>query len=184
SFREQYQHIHWREDKEDFNAWKAGLTGFPIVDAGMRQLAATGWMHNRLRMVTASFLVKNLLINWQWGEKWFMQNLIDGDIAANNGGWQWVAGTGTDAAPYFRIFNPVSQSKKHDPHGDYIRRWVPELQNVPDQYIHTPWEMDSATQAQSRLEMGKDYPYPIIDLAFSRQRAIETYKQSKIGQPT
>lgn len=178
AFRKQYRNIPWTNDLADFEAWKSGKTGFPLVDAGMRQLAATGWMHNRLRMITASFLVKNLLINWQWGESWFMQNLLDGDIASNNGGWQWVAGTGTDAAPYFRVFNPITQSQKFDPNGTYIRRWVPELRTVLDAYIHTPWKMDTRTQEKANLRLGKDYPLPIIDLAFSRQRAIETYKQT------
>ncbi|MCB2179716.1 DNA photolyase family protein [bacterium] len=179
AFHPQYREIPWQNDPNDFSAWITGATGYPLVDAGMRQLAFTGWMHNRLRMVTASFLVKNLLIDWQWGESWFMQNLLDGDIASNNGGWQWVAGTGTDAAPYFRIFNPISQSRKFDPDGAFIRKWVPELRNVPNKYIHTPWEMDTATQQQAHLRMGEDYPLPIIDLAFSRQRAIEAYQSSK-----
>ncbi|MGD2028053.1 MAG: deoxyribodipyrimidine photo-lyase [Anaerolineales bacterium] len=183
SFREKYRSLNWANDLHDFDAWKNGKTGYPLVDAGMRQLAATGWMHNRLRMITASFLVKNLLVNWRWGEAWFMQNLIDGDIAANNGGWQWVAGTGTDAAPYFRIFNPVTQSKKHDPHGDYIRKWVPELRQVPDEFIHTPWKMDAQTQRRASATIGNDYPQPVIDLQFSRQRALDIYKLAGIKAP-
>ena len=127
AFRESLNHIPWRNSHNDFDAWKNGLTGYPIVDAGMRQLLETGWMHNRARMITASFLTKDLLINWQEGEKWFMEQLIDGDPACNNGGWQWCAGTGTDAAPYFRIFNPIIQGKKFDPTGIFIRRWIPEL---------------------------------------------------------
>jgi deoxyribodipyrimidine photo-lyase len=132
--------VSWRNGQSEFEAWKAGKTGLPIVDAAMRQLMESGWMHNRARMIAASYLIKDLLINWQWGERWFMDNLIDGDISANNGGWQWTAGTGTDAAPYFRIFNPVLQSRKFDPSGNYIRRWVPELTDVPDKIIHAPWE--------------------------------------------
>ena len=127
AFQARYRNLVWRNAAEDLQAWQEGRTGYPIVDAGMRQLAETGWMHNRARMITASFLVKHLLIHWQEGEKWFMRHLIDGDLAANNGGWQWTAGTGTDAAPYFRIFNPTLQAKKFDPDGEYIRRWVPEL---------------------------------------------------------
>ncbi len=180
AFREKYRGLPWANDEHDFEAWKAGKTGYPLVDAGMRQLAATGWMHNRVRMITASFLVKNLLIDWRWGESWFMQNLIDGDIAANNGGWQWVAGTGTDAAPYFRIFNPVTQSKKFDPEGAYIRRWVPELRQVPDEFIHTPWEMDANAEQNAGLVLGEGYPQPIIDLSFSRQRALDAYKLTPV----
>jgi deoxyribodipyrimidine photo-lyase len=178
AFKPKYRQIPWVNDTADFDDWKNGRTGYPLVDAAMRQLAQTGWMHNRARMITASFLVKNLMVDWRWGEAWFMQNLIDGDPAANNGGWQWTAGTGTDAAPYFRIFNPVTQSKNFDPQGDYIRRWLPELQNVPDKFIHAPWEMDKATQTESECVIGEDYPAPIIDLKFSRQRALDLYKQA------
>ena len=163
SFRPKYDAIQWVNDSDDFDAWKAGETGYPIVDAGMRQLRQTGWMHNRARMITASFLVKDLLIDWRWGERWFMENLLDGDVAANNGGWQWTAGVGTDAAPYFRIFNPVLQSKKFDPHGDYIRRWVPELGHLSAKEIHAPSGVSG-------------YPQPIVDHKFARQRTLEAYK--------
>jgi deoxyribodipyrimidine photo-lyase len=179
SFRKEYRDLPWINDKEDFSAWKAGRTGFPVVDAAMRQLAETGWMHNRTRMVTASFLVKNLLIDWRWGEAWFMKNLLDGDPAANNGGWQWVAGTGTDAAPYFRIFNPITQSQKFDPSGKYIRRWVPELHSVPDRYIHAPWKMSLSEQQSAKCLIGTDYPEPIIDLQFSRQRTLDAYQKAR-----
>ena len=179
SFREDYSKIQWVNDEEDFEAWKTGLTGFPIIDAGMRQLAETGWMHNRVRMITASFLVKNLLINWQWGEAWFMQNLLDGDPASNNGGWQWVAGTGTDAAPYFRIFNPISQSLKFDPQGEYIRQWLPELRSIPGNLIHTPWKMSQEEQTTYQCQIGLNYPEPIVDLPFSRQRALDAYRNAR-----
>lgn len=158
--------VAWRQAPEDFEAWKTGRTGIPIVDAGMRQLATTGWMHNRVRMICAMFLSKNLLIDWRQGEAWFMQNLIDGDLASNNGGWQWSASTGADAAPYFRIFNPVSQSEKFDPQGRYIRRWVPELANLHDKQIHDP---DPVARRQIK------YPDPIVDLRSSRQRAIDAF---------
>ncbi len=178
SFRSNLRGIGWSNDVEMFSAWKDGQTGFPFVDAGMRQLRQTGWMHNRLRMVVASFLVKNLLIDWRWGEHWFMQQLIDGDPAANNGGWQWTAGTGTDAAPYFRIFNPVIQGKKFDPLGEYIRRWVPELALIPDAYIHEPWTMPALLQRKIGLLIGVNYPDPIVDLGWSRQRALTTFQKA------
>jgi deoxyribodipyrimidine photo-lyase len=177
-FRPEYAGIGWRNDPDDFAAWCAGMTGYPFVDAAMRQLAATGWMHNRARMVVASFLVKHLLIDWRWGERFFMQHLLDGDPAANNGGWQWAAGTGTDAAPYFRVFNPILQSRKFDPDGAYIRRWVPELANVPVPALHTPWEMSAREQAGLGCRIGQDYPAPVVEHAFARQRALETYKSA------
>lgn len=171
SFNPALANIPWRNNMGDFEAWKAGQTGLPIVDAAMRQLAATGWMHNRARMIVASFLVKDLLINWQWGEHWFMQNLLDGDPAANNGGWQWTAGTGTDAAPYFRIFNPVLQSIKFDPHGDYIRKWVPELAAIQGEVIHAPWEKGLRVPG---------YPAkPIVDRETVKERTLKAYQVSK-----
>ncbi|KAA3648488.1 MAG: deoxyribodipyrimidine photo-lyase [Chloroflexi bacterium] len=179
SFREKYDSLRWRNDEEDFAAWRKGRTGYPVVDAAMRQLATTGWMHNRARMIAASFLVKNLLIDWRWGEEWFMQHLVDGDPANNNGGWQWTAGTGTDAAPYFRVFNPILQSKKFDPDGFYIRRWVPELVQVRDKYIHTPWEMPVEVQREANCEIGKEYPRPIVDVKVSRQMALDAYAAVK-----
>ncbi len=176
AFKTDLRNIPWRKSSVDLQAWQEGRTGFPVVDAGMRQLAATGWMHNRARMITASFLVKDLLINWQEGERWFMRTLIDGDPAANNGGWQWTAGTGTDAAPYFRIFNPILQGKKFDPEGEYVRRWVPELKNVPDKHIHTSWEMSAEEQRAAGLTIGKEYPAPIVDHAAARERTLAAYK--------
>jgi deoxyribodipyrimidine photo-lyase len=167
-FKGSTQYLAWRHAPEDLAAWQQGRTGIPIVDAGMRQLLATGWMHNRVRMITAMFLCKNLLIDWRLGEQWFMQHLIDGDLAANNGGWQWCASTGTDAVPYFRIFNPVSQSQKFDTNGDYIRKWVPELAHLDAKTIHEPF----AKNPNLKL----DYPHPIVDLKSSRQRAIEAFK--------
>jgi deoxyribodipyrimidine photo-lyase len=151
--------------KDRMASWSAGQTGFPIVDAGMRQLHATGWMHNRVRMVTASFLVKDLHLPWQWGARHFLAHLVDGDLASNNHGWQWVAGTGTDAAPYFRIFNPLTQSQRFDPEGDYIRRWVPELTGVGDD-IHAP-------SAGKGPPLG--YPAPMVDHATEREEALRRY---------
>lgn len=168
-FKENTKAIEWRDAPEDLAAWQQGRTGIPIVDAGMRQLLATGWMHNRVRMITAMFLSKNLLIDWRLGEAWFMQHLIDGDLAANNGGWQWCASTGMDAAPYFRIFNPVNQSQRFDPNGDYIREWVPELAHLDAKTIHEPYAKNP--------DLGLDYPKPIVDLKSSRARAIEVFKQ-------
>ena len=178
-FRPDYQNIPWRDAPADLKAWQNGETGYPIVDACMRQLLQTGWMHNRGRMIAASFLTKDLLINWQAGEEWFMKNLVDGDPAANNGGWQWSAGTGTDAAPYFRIFNPITQGKKFDPDGEYIARWVPELRELPSQYRHEPWKIPASTAQKSGFHPGKDYPHPIVDHSFARQRTIDAYRSAR-----
>ena len=171
SFRREYDTLPWRQDPGAFEAWKAGCTGIPIVDAAMRQLRATGWMHNRLRMVVAMFLSKNLLLDWRLGEAYFMTHLLDGDFAANNGGWQWSASTGTDAAPYFRIFNPLSQSSRFDADGAFIRRWVPELQGIAARALHAP----------SKLPEGLGYPPPIVDLKASRQRAIDCFRAHAAG---
>jgi deoxyribodipyrimidine photo-lyase len=173
------ENIPWQDNPDDFAAWCEGRTGYPIVDAAMRQLVHTGWMHNRTRMITASFLTKDLLIDWRWGERFFMQHLVDGDPAANNGGWQWTAGTGTDAAPYFRVFNPTLQGIKFDPHGQYIRRWLPELETVPDEHIHEPWKMPGDLQESVGCRIGKDYPGPIIDHHFAKERVLAAYSKAK-----
>ncbi|NOK59105.1 MAG: deoxyribodipyrimidine photo-lyase [Chloroflexi bacterium AL-W] len=179
SFKSDYDKIEWDNNEVFFAAWCEGRTGYPIVDAAMRQLTAEAWMHNRARMIVASFLTKDLLIDWRWGERYFMQQLVDGDHASNNGGWQWAAGTGTDAQPYFRIFNPISQSEKFDLQGDYIRHYVPELQHVSASYIHTPWNMSQELQRQVGIHIGRDYPMPIVDHAMQRQRALELYKRAR-----
>lgn len=179
SFRPEYDQIAWRTDEGQLAAWRRGHTGFPVVDAAMRQLQTTGWMHNRARMIVASFLVKDLLMNWQEGEKWFMQQLIDGDPAANNGGWQWTAGTDTDATPYFRIFNPVSQGQKFDPGGVYIRRWVPELARVPTKWIHAPWAMPLVEQRATGCLIGQNYSEPLLDRRQTRGRTLEAYAAVK-----
>jgi deoxyribodipyrimidine photo-lyase len=178
-FREKYRDVPWRDALEDLQAWHEGQTGYPIVDACMRQLKETGWMHNRGRMIAASFLTKDLLINWQHGEAWFMDNLIDGDPAANNGGWQWTAGTGTDAAPYFRIFNPVLQGQKHDPQGKYIAQWVPELKALPVKYRHEPWKLSEEEAKQFHFNYGKDYPLRMVDHSFARDRTLVAYQSAR-----
>ncbi|WP_022954495.1 cryptochrome/photolyase family protein [Leucothrix mucor] len=168
----QFNNFPWRtgdEVTEHLAAWQHGKTGYPIIDAGMRELWATGWMHNRVRMIVASFLAKNLLISWQVGEAWFRDTLVDADSASNAFGWQWASGCGADAAPYFRIFNPVTQSKKFDPKGDYIRRWIPELRAMNDKFIHEPWLAPATQLANSK------YPEPIVDLSATRQRALDAY---------
>jgi deoxyribodipyrimidine photo-lyase len=167
AYKENTASVPWRHDAEEFEKWCKGQTGYPLVDAGMRQLLSTGWMHNRLRMVTAMFLSKHLLIDWRWGERWFMQNLVDGDFASNNGGWQWSASTGVDAVPYFRIFNPTRQSQRFDSEGRYIRQFVPELAEVPNKSIH-----------KLANDLATDYPAPIVDHAFARERALNAFKNN------
>ena len=178
-WNKKFTHFPWRYDQDALKCWQKGLTGYPIVDAGMRQLWRTGWMHNRLRMIVGSFLVKNLLIDWREGERWFWDTLLDADLANNAAGWQWVAGCGADAAPYFRIFNPVLQSKKFDTDGLYIRTYVPELKNLPNQFLHTPWEAPPLVLKQAGITLGVDYPMPMVDLSSSRDRALEAYGVSK-----
>lgn len=170
AFKRETERIPWRDDDAGFEAWREGRTGFPIVDAAMRQLRDTGWMHNRLRMIAAMFLTKDLLVDWRRGERHFMRHLVDGDLASNNGGWQWSASTGTDAAPYFRIFNPVSQSRKFDPRGEFIRAWLPELEGVDGPAIHDP------SQLPADRRRALDYPDPVVDHRTARRRAIDAFK--------
>jgi deoxyribodipyrimidine photo-lyase len=179
AYRPAFDAVPWIDDPVGLAAWQDGRTGYPVVDAAMRQLAGSGWMHNRARMIAASFLAKDLLVDWREGEAHFMRHLVDGDVAANNGGWQWTAGTGTDAAPYFRIFNPVSQGLKFDPSGVYVRRWVPELARVPDDYLHAPWTMPPDVQEATGCVIGRDYPGPIVDHAAARERALAAYATAK-----
>ncbi len=167
------QDVAWRTDSEAFSLWQQGKTGFPIVDAAMRQLNETGWMHNRLRMICASFLTKDLLIDWRQGERYFMRQLVDGDLASNNGGWQWAASTGTDAAPYFRIFNPTAQGKKFDPQGAFIRRWLPELTDIPDNAIHEPWKWAEKT------DQNIGYPQPCVDHQQARRATLDAWEKAK-----
>jgi deoxyribodipyrimidine photo-lyase len=174
--RTAFTRFPWRKNPAWLSAWQRGRTGYPLVDAGMRELWSTGWMHNRVRMVVASFLVKNLLIPWQEGSRWFWDTLVDADLANNTLGWQWTAGCGADAAPFFRIFNPVSQSEKFDPEGSYIRRWVPELARLPDGWIHQPWKAPAAALAAAAVELGRTYPRPIVSHLVSREVALEAYR--------
>ncbi|MEO5617442.1 MAG: deoxyribodipyrimidine photo-lyase [Candidatus Eisenbacteria bacterium] len=176
SFRREYDALRWEGDAGDFEAWRAGRTGYPIVDAAMRELLATGFMHNRARMIVASFLAKDLLLDWRLGERHFMRHLVDGDLASNNGGWQWAASTGTDAQPYFRFFNPSLQGEKFDPGGDYVHRWVPELAGVPARWLHRPWEAPPLALAEAGVTLGETYPAPIVDHFERRDRAIAMYK--------
>jgi deoxyribodipyrimidine photo-lyase len=175
-FKPLYDSLVWPNDEALFAGWQRGETGYPIVDAGMRQLAQTGWMHNRVRMIVASFLTKDLLCDWRLGEQHFMQQLLDGDQAANNGGWQWAAGTGTDPQPYFRIFNPVSQGEKFDPEARYVKRWCPELKQVPTKWAHKPWELSANEQAAVHCRLGRDYPVQIVEHGAQRSAALALYK--------
>jgi deoxyribodipyrimidine photo-lyase len=177
SFKAEYANLDWPNDGKLFAAWCEARTGYPLVDAAMRQINMTGFMHNRLRMVVASFLTKDLLVDWRWGERYFARHLIDFDLAANNGGWQWAASTGCDAQPYFRIFNPVSQSEKFDPQGKFIRRYLPELARVDDRFIHAPWLMDAAAQKEAGCTIGRDYPAPVVDHSVQRGKALALYKR-------
>jgi len=174
--RREFEHFPWKDDPEAFSAWTRGRTGYPFVDAGMRELWRTGWMHNRARMLAASLLVKHLLIAWQEGAAWFWDTLVDADLANNTMGWQWVAGCGADAAPYFRIFNPVLQGEKFDPTGEYVRHWVPELAQMPDAWIHQPWRAPRSILANAGVELGRTYPYPIVDHDEARRRALAAWR--------
>jgi deoxyribodipyrimidine photo-lyase len=177
--REEYAAFPWRYDKRELAAWQRGETGYPLVDAGMRELLGTGWMHNRVRMIVASFLVKDLLLPWQEGARWFLDTLLDADLANNTLGWQWVAGCGADAAPFFRVFNPVGQGKKYDPKGDYVSRWVPELAALPAKWIHCPWQAPGEVLSGAGVTLGKTYPQPMVDHGAARERAIKAYKSLK-----
>lgn len=174
-----FDHMDWRDDDESFDAWCRGKTGYPIVDAGMRQLWQTGWMHNRVRMIVASFLTKHLLIDWRRGEKWFWDTLVDADAASNPASWQWAAGSGADAAPYFRIFNPITQGEKFDETGSYVRKYCPELRKLPKKYLYQPWEMKSGEAAQFGIKLGTTYPRPIVKHPEGRKRALAAYDDMK-----
>ena len=174
--RPEFASMPWRRDPEGLRAWHRGRTGVPIVDAGMRQLWSIGWMHNRVRMIVASFLVKHLLLPWQDGAAWFWDCLVDADLASNSAQWQWVAGSGADAAPYFRVFNPVLQGKKFDPDGSYVRAWVPELRRLPTAVLHAPWEAPAEILEAAGVRLGRDYPRPVVDLAAGRERALAAFR--------
>ena len=176
---EKFSAFRWDNDQEQLRAWQRGLTGYPIVDAGMRQLWQTGWMHNRVRMIVGSFLVKDLLIDWREGLKWFWDTLLDADPANNTASWQWIAGCGADAAPFFRIFNPTSQGEKFDPDGDYVRRFVPELSKLPKKYIHAPETAPPLILEEAGVKLGETYPLPIVDHSIARKEALARYEAIK-----
>ena len=180
NLQKKFDNFPWEANEHYLDRWKKGLTGFPIVDAGMRELWQTGYMHNRVRMIVGSFLVKNLLIHWHEGEKWFWDCLIDADLASNSASWQWVAGSGADAAPYFRIFNPIAQGIRFDPDGEYTKKYLPELKNIPNKYLYNPWEAPQDILAEANIELGKDYPQPIVDLKQSREKALDAFSVIRI----
>ena len=177
NLRKDFDNFKWNKNEKLLIKWKKGLTGYPIVDAGMRELYETGWMHNRVRMIVASFLVKHLRIHWLEGEKYFRDTLLDFNLANNVAGWQWVAGTGADAAPYFRIFNPILQGEKFDAKGYYIKKWCPELKNIPDNFLHKPWEMPKELQNKINVIIGKNYPFPIVNHEEARNSALKAFKE-------
>ena len=179
NYKSDFDNFEWKSDDKALEAWTKGETGYPFVDAGMRELWQTGWMHNRVRMVVASFLIKHLLIDWRDGEDWFWDTLLEADPAANSASWQWVAGSGADAAPYFRIFNPFGQGEKFDEEGGYVRKYVPELKDLPDKYIQTPWEAPKEVLEKAGVTLGKTYPKPIVEHKPARERALERYKNSR-----
>lgn len=179
NFNRKFDNFPWQDKQKHLKAWQQGKTGVPIVDAGMRELWQTGYMHNRVRMVVASYLVKNLLIDWRHGERWFWDCLLDADTAANSASWQWVAGSGADAAPYFRIFNPVLQGEKFDKEGEYVKKYCPELKNLAKKYIHKPWEANTDVLSQAGIALGRDYPEPLVCLKASRTKALEAYASIK-----
>lgn len=180
-FNPRFRRFPWRKDEEGLRAWRRGRTGYPMVDAGMRELWATGWMHNRARMVVASFLTKHLLVHWQQGARWFWNTLVDADLANNTLGWQWTAGCGADAAPYFRIFNPVAQGQRFDADGRYVRRWIPELERVPDRWLHRPWQAPAGALRGAGLRLDLDYPRPIVEHRRARERALAAYRRTRAG---
>jgi deoxyribodipyrimidine photo-lyase len=174
-----FDQFPWGNNAEFIKRWQQGQTGYPMVDAGMRELWQTGYMHNRVRMITASFLIKNLLVDWRVGAQWFWDCLVDADLASNSASWQWVAGCGTDASPYFRIFNPITQGEKFDPKGEYTRHFVPELKDLPDKYLYRPWEAPEAVLKAAKVSLGTNYPNPIIDVKTSRLKALDAYQMTK-----
>jgi deoxyribodipyrimidine photo-lyase len=176
-----FKHFPWNGESDFLHSWQRGLTGYPIVDAGMRQLWHIGWMHNRVRMIVGSVLVKHFLVDWREGAAWFWDTLVDADLANNTMGWQWIAGSGADAAPYFRIFNPMTQGEKFDPEGTYVRKWVPELKSMPSKYIHRPWEASAKDLEAAGVKLGKDYPFPIVSHEAGRRRALMAYEEMKQG---
>lgn len=177
--RAEFSRFRWRQNQDFLRAWQKGLTGYPLVDAGMRELWTTGWMHNRVRMIVGSFLVKDLLISWQEGARWFWDTLVDADLAQNTLGWQWIAGCGADAAPFFRIFNPTAQGEKFDPQGDYVRKWVPELAAMPDDWIHKPHAAPAEVLRRAGVLSGKTYPEPVLSHAIAREVALEAFAKIK-----
>ena len=181
NWKPSFDNFPWAKDETAINSWQRGQTGYPIVDAGMRELWATGWMHNRVRMIVASFLIKDLMIHWRRGEDWFWDTLVDADLANNAAGWQWVAGSGADASPYFRIFNPVTQGERFDPEGAYVRRWCPEISALPGKHIHAPWTAPDEILVEAGVQLGKTYPEPIVDHARARLRALDAYKRIASG---